>query len=438
MMATSADSPLHNQLMEDLYHRFRPMPGHDPAERGRGSIPIELFYDLIYVIAFGFAAGELAHFLAEGAGWSAVGAYIFAVWAVSWAWMNFNWFASAYSNDDALFRVATFVQMIGVLVLTFGLPVSFLAAAHGQSPNNMLMVIGYAIMRVPLIALWIRASRQDPARRQTAIAYSIVIGVAQVGWLLTAILPLLPGVGITALIVLAAAEMIAPVVIERKFGLTPWNAGHIAERFGLLTIITLGEVVAATTMAVAALTQVQGWTLSAVVIAASGIILASALWWAYSLVPSRTILEEWPERTFAWRYAHLLLFGAISAVGAGLHVAALAVEDGHLTLLLVAVALVVPVAAVIIMIFVTWSVLLRSFDLTHLPLLILTLIPLAAAIVVGVVANSDHINPDEPSDVVSLVTVIGLVALSAVIEVVGHEMVGSKHTIRAVKAQAAA
>jgi low temperature requirement protein LtrA len=193
MMATSADSPLHNQLMEDLYHRFRPMPGHDPAERGRGSIPIELFYDLIYVIAFGFAAGELAHFLAEGAGWSAVGAYIFAVWAVSWAWMNFNWFASAYSNDDALFRVATFVQMIGVLVLTFGLPVSFLAAAHGQSPNNMLMVIGYAIMRVPLIALWIRASRQDPARRQTAIAYSIVIGVAQVGWLLTAILPLLPG-----------------------------------------------------------------------------------------------------------------------------------------------------------------------------------------------------------------------------------------------------
>jgi low temperature requirement protein LtrA len=245
-------------------------------------------------------------------------------------------------------------------------------------------------------------------------------------------------VGITALIVLAAAEMIAPVVIERKFGLTPWNAGHIAERFGLLTIITLGEVVAATTMAVAALTQVQGWTLSAVVIAASGIILASALWWAYSLVPSRTILEEWPERTFAWRYAHLLLFGAISAVGAGLHVAALAVEDGHLTLLLVAVALVVPVAAVIIMIFVTWSVLLRSFDLTHLPLLILTLIPLAAAIVVGVVANSDHINPDEPSDVVSLVTVIGLVALSAVIEVVGHEMVGSKHTIRAVKAQAAA
>ena len=62
-MATSAESPLHNQLMEDLYHRFRPMPGHDPLERGRGSIPLELFYDLIYVIAFGFAAGELAYYV---------------------------------------------------------------------------------------------------------------------------------------------------------------------------------------------------------------------------------------------------------------------------------------------------------------------------------------------------------------------------------------
>ena len=136
-------------------------------------------------------------------------------------------------------------------------------------------------------------------------------------------------------------------------------------------------------------------------------------------------MSRWPHPTLTRR--------------AGLHVAALAVEDGHLSLLLVAVALVVPVAAVILMIFVTWSVLLRSFDLTHLPLLIVTLIPLAAAIMVGAVAGSEaHINPDNPSDVLALVTVIGLVALSAVIEVIGHEMVGSKHTIRAVKAKAAA
>jgi low temperature requirement protein LtrA len=61
-------------------------------------------------------------------------------------------------------------------------------------------------------------------------------------------------------------------------------------------------------------------------IASSGLVLAAALWWAYFLIPSRTVLEKWPERTWAWRYAHLPIFGAIAAVGAGLRVTAAAVE----------------------------------------------------------------------------------------------------------------
>lgn len=76
-------------------------------------------------------------------------------------------------------------------------------------------------------------------------------------------------------------------MVERKLGRAPWNAGHIAERFSLLTLITLGEVAAATTSAVAALTQAQGWSVAAVVIASSGLVLAAALWWAYFLIPSR-------------------------------------------------------------------------------------------------------------------------------------------------------
>ena len=58
-----------------------------------------------------------------------------------------------------------------------------------------------------------------------------------------------PAVAVTVavLVVLAVAEMVAPVLLERRWGRAPWNAGHIAERFGLLTLIMLGEVVAATT-----------------------------------------------------------------------------------------------------------------------------------------------------------------------------------------------
>jgi low temperature requirement protein LtrA len=79
------------------------------------------------------------------------------------------------------------VQMVGVVILTFGLPPSFSAAADGQSPNNVLMVVGYIVMRVPLILLWLRAAQHDRSHRRVAVVYAVMIAVAQTGWLLTAI-----------------------------------------------------------------------------------------------------------------------------------------------------------------------------------------------------------------------------------------------------------
>ena len=40
-----------------------------------------------------------------------------ALLAVAWAWLNFSWFVSAYNTDDWVFRIATMVQMAGVIVL---------------------------------------------------------------------------------------------------------------------------------------------------------------------------------------------------------------------------------------------------------------------------------------------------------------------------------
>jgi low temperature requirement protein LtrA len=430
------ESGLARSLRLELHHRLRPMTGRDPDERGRSTTPVELLYDLTYVIAFAAAAEQLAHHVSAGELGPALGAYVFAIFSVTWAWMNYTWFASAYGNDDALFRVATLVQMIGVIVLTFGLPVSFERSVAGQSPNNLLMVLGYVIMRVPLIGLWLRAARQDHEHRRTAVAYAVLIAVAQTGWILSAVAGLPTGVTVALLVVLATGEMIAPVLLERRYGRAPWNAGHVAERFSLLTLITLGEVVAATTGAVAALTGEQGWTPAAVVIVAAGLVLAAALWWAYFLIPSRIILECEPDRAFAWRYAHLPIFGSIAAVGAGLRITATAVEEESLSVLEIALALAIPVAALLTMIFVTWSVLLRARDLTHVPLFLACLTPLAVAVAVPWLAGAtDPVDPTGSGDLTILVAVVSLVALAGVVEVVGHELVGFRHTLRAVRAQ---
>lgn len=431
------DPQLRHELRTELRHRIRPMPGRDPGDRGRSASPLELLYDLTYVIAFGFAAEQLAHHVVAGDVGPAVGVYVFAVFAVTWAWINSTWFASAYDNDDALVRIATIVQMGGVLILTFGLPRAFEAGSEGHNPNDLLLVVGYLIMRVPLIALWLRAARQDVRHRRTAVAYAVAIGVAQVGWVLTAVLPLPVPVTVAALGVLAIAEMVAPVVIERRIGGIPWNPAHLADRFALLTIITLGEVLAATAAAATSLVGEAGWTPPPIVIAGAGLVLAGAFWWAYYLIPSRTILTRWPERVFEWRYAHLPLFGGIAAVGGGLRTVALAIEHGGVSLLGIALAVVIPIAVVVATVFVTWSVLMRSYDLAHVPLFLLSLAPLVAAVAIAASAGDGELDPEDPGQLGRLVAVMGLAALSFVIEVVGHERVGYRHTLREVERRSA-
>jgi hypothetical protein len=118
---------------------------------------------LTFVVAFGTAADQLAHYLGDGHLGPAVGRFCFAVFAVTLAWMNYSWFASGYDNDDWVFRVATMVQMVGVIVLSLGIPEMFASIDRGGALDVGVMVA-------------------DPARAPAARKYIWTIGVAQFGW----------------------------------------------------------------------------------------------------------------------------------------------------------------------------------------------------------------------------------------------------------------
>ena len=101
---------------------------------------------------------------------------MFATFAVTWAWINYSWFASAYDTDDWVFRLATMVQMVGVIVIALGLPQTFASLDHGDTLDNDVMVAGYVVMRVSLLVLWWQVSRHDPARARAAHTYMWTIG----------------------------------------------------------------------------------------------------------------------------------------------------------------------------------------------------------------------------------------------------------------------
>jgi low temperature requirement protein LtrA len=114
--------------------------------------------------------------------WAGVLGFAFATFGIAWAWGNFSWFASAYDTDDWIFRLATLVQMLGVLIFALGLPAMFASLVVGDTVNNAVMVAGYVVMRAGLLFLWLRAARPDPAHRPACLAYAKTLVLAQAGW----------------------------------------------------------------------------------------------------------------------------------------------------------------------------------------------------------------------------------------------------------------
>ncbi|MEO8262729.1 MAG: low temperature requirement protein A, partial [Pseudolysinimonas sp.] len=297
-------------------------------------------------------------------------------------WMNFTWFASAYDTDDALYRILTVVQMAGVLILAAGVPTAF------DELNYAGVTVGYAVMRVGLVALWVRASIEHPERRATTRRYAIGVTVVQLGWIARLLLP--PEIGQFAFIVLALADLSVPIWAERK-GMTPWHPRHIAERYGLFTIILLGEGVLAATTAVQKALE-SGLTAGLVVAGIAGLVLLVGLWWTYFLEPAAEGLTKHRRWSFFWGYGHYLLFAALAAVGAGLEVAVEAITH-HIEVPDVAVGyvLAVPVAVVLILLWVLHLPFSRTAEIPPWLILpaagLLLLVPLAVGVIglIGVV-----------------------------------------------------
>lgn len=405
-----------------LDHRMRRMVGRDPDEPHRTATPLELLFDLTFVVAFSQAGAETAHLLELGHWGPAIGGFLFAVFAIWWAWINYSWLASAYDNDDVFFRVATMVEMLGVLVLALGLPALFHSLDEGEHVDNGVVVAGYVVMRVATIALWLRAAKHDPARRRTALTYVAFVSVTQVGWIVLIFvnLPVAPTIGFTLLLI--AMELVGPYIAEHgREGGTPWHAHHIAERYGLLVIITLGEIILGTIVAISAVIDEQDWSVEAAVVAFGGTALAFGLWWVYFTMPSGKVLARYRPRGFVWGYLHYFIFVALAGTGAGLHVAAYEIEGvAHIDMVQVLLTIVVPVALFMVALFTIYSLLLRQFDPFHIWLFIGSIAVLALAVVAVASGASFGVG-------------ILVTAASPFVVVVGYETVGHRHQAEALR-----
>jgi low temperature requirement protein LtrA len=281
-------------------------------EAHRVATPLELFFDLCFVVAVAQAGRQLAVALAEGHLRVALVGYLLAFFAVWWAWMNFTWFASAYDCDDVPYRVTTLVQITGALILAAGIPRLF------TERDFTLGVLGYVVMRLAQVTQWLRAAQGEQGRaRRMARGYAAGIALVQLGWVLVLLLPHSAVPWVFPLGV--AAELAVPALAERR-AQSSWHPHHIAERYGLFTLIVLGESVSAATVAVQSAVDEHDALGELVPIAVGGLLLCFAAWWIYFAAPVHQHLRS-NRQAFLWGYGHYVVFGSAAAIGAGLEVA---------------------------------------------------------------------------------------------------------------------
>lgn len=348
-----------------------PLVARHKDEAHRSATPLELFYDLIYVVAIAFLAGELHHAITE---WHhvphALFMYCWIFWCIWWPWNTYTFFASGYDTDDAQFRLASFAQMIGVIVIAVGVKPAF------QNDDFMYIMLGYLIMRIPYIFMWLKVACDDIESRPVAMRYAMGVFIAQCGWTLTVLF--YPSWTVWGLLLLV--ELLVPWWAERSVARgenTKYHVEHIEERMGLLTIIVLGESILASVHAIDKVTQ--QFTPELGFLVAGALIVLFSMWWLYF---DDKVEHELHNETniFIWAYGHYTIYAAAAAVGALISVSVDAVtHHGQITIDKAVLGLSIALALYLISVWLCHDFLLKKEGIKKFELLVLAVIVLMLA-----------------------------------------------------------
>lgn len=293
------DKPPKSVLINSLVSR-------DINEHSRTATALELFYDLIYVVAIASLAAELHHTLSD---WHHVGhavlMYVVIFFTIWWPWNSYTWFASGYDTDDAQFRLASFAQMIGVIIIAVGVKSAF------SDGDFLIMMVGYITMRIPYILMWLKVAYDDINSRPVAIRYAVGVFLVQVGWSLS----ILYFANWYVFFALIFFELLVVYIAEHsvdKGKNTTYHFEHIEERLGLLAIIVLGESMLAVVYAFNSV--FEHFSMDLAILAASAVLILFSMWWLYF---DDTIEEKLASETkaFIWGYGHYFIYGFATAVG---------------------------------------------------------------------------------------------------------------------------
>ncbi len=271
--------------------------------------PLELFFDLVFVLAL----TQCTQLMADQPTWGGLAKAMLVLAVLWWSWSGYAWLTSLVDPEEGVVRIAMFGAMAAFLVAALCVPDAF-------GDSALLFALAYAGVRIAHIVLYVIGSRDDANLRASVIALAMSTAVG-VGLLVGASFAdgTLQGViwGVAILLDYGGPYF---------FGVEGWRMvpSHFAERFGLIVIIALGESIVAIGVGVQSSEVDAGIVVAAVL----GVIVSGALWWLYfdvvALVAERRLAKAEPGRERnsigrdSYGYLHLPMVAGIVLLALGL------------------------------------------------------------------------------------------------------------------------
>ena len=294
--------------------RFRrwwrpPRATSERAEERRVTF-LELFYDLVYVVII----SELSHALSEQISLTGIGTFVFLFIVVWWAWFNGAMYHDLHGNNDIRTRVFTFSQMFTVAAMA-------VFAHNAMGIGSTGFALAYAAFHLILTWLWWRTGVYDPHHRPISQPYSLTFLITSLLFIFSIFVPApwqftLWGLALLLdLILLSLILTSSNPAIQEQLSRTMLISPTAVERFGLFTIIVLGEVIVGVVSGVAG-HQHLSWLVGGT--AALGMLIAIGLWWIYfDFVSDRPPVPQ-TIPSLGWVYLHLPATIGITALGASI------------------------------------------------------------------------------------------------------------------------
>lgn len=279
-----------------------PISGH-----GKNAGWLELFYDLIFVAAFIQLGNGLSKHLSLG-GFLSFAAAFAALWIV---WSGFTYYMNRFSVDDFLHRLMVFAQMFMVGLMAF-------SASDLLDGKTFRFALAYAGGQAIVALFNLRAWLQVPEGRSWSAYWGTVFAIASMAWAIAAFLPepwSYVSMALGVLVILSGPlSRVHRASVERY----PIDEHHLAERFGLLTLIVLGE--SFVKVLDAAVESESGTSLLAQ--ASVLLLLTLSIWWVYFDDIAGSKIRDKPLAPMLWWLGHLPLQLAVTSTGVGIKKAA--------------------------------------------------------------------------------------------------------------------